>query len=91
MVSALTHAGTDARSVYVRAGDPEAIPLDGAVLEELRAELDRLAPAESDVPEDAALAELVAAAAAWSGQEAHRYADLFAAAERAPERDVLVR
>jgi Iron-containing redox enzyme len=79
-------ATTSARAVYVRAADPEASLPGGRLVDEVLAELRRLAAGEESTPLD----DLTTAAAAWSSDEAARFSSMVDGAD-GDEAAVLVR
>jgi hypothetical protein len=92
------NTGTDARTVYVRASDPEVLLLSGGLLEEVRGELDRLGAPDSPAP-DAAMPELageswdpmVDAVAAWAEEQTRVHLALLERVDDDASREVLVR
>ncbi|GAA3015922.1 iron-containing redox enzyme family protein [Streptosporangium longisporum] len=78
------------RTLYARAGDPEGSFPAGGFVQEIRAELRRLAGPHDGTPR---LDDLVEQAATWAGQDRERYRSLMERASSGPPGagDVLVR
>ncbi|ARF56537.1 iron-containing redox enzyme family protein [Streptomyces gilvosporeus] len=81
----LRSPGAAARTVYVRASDPEAV-LGGSDIEDaLRAALDGCSPGVGERVGHMGLEELRREAASWSAAQAARYREVFAEAEAVSE------
>lgn len=76
-----------ARALYVRASGPEATLPDGRLVDDIRAELGRLAAGAGASPIDA----LVAETATWAADERERYRSVLGLAEGDDARGVLAR
>lgn len=81
--------GTSAKAVYARAADPEASLPGGRLVEEVRAELARVAAGEA--PASGPVEALVAEARDWAAAEAKRYLALLDLVDGDDARCVLAR